>query len=511
MGGGLMQLVAYGSQDIYLTGNPQITFFKIVYRRHTNFSMECIQQTINGISTLSDTYNTSATVTISRNGDLLSQIYVRCDQNTSDGINGDYLIEEVEIEIGGQRIDKHYREWNQIWTELTTPESKVDGFKYLTGGFSNTLVTGGLDAVGGTSQQSIMYPLQFWFCRNIGLALPLIALQYHEVKLQFMWGSGASGSGISRSTANAVTPEVEVWCDYIYLDTDERRRFAQVSHEYLIEQLQIQEEGSSRSTIKLNFDHAVKELIWTVPTSTTEANTVISQQIKLELNGHDRFAFQDREYFQLKQPLIHHSAIPGYNIKETENPKFLVNPIKLHTTAAKAAGSVADTSNPLAIDIDGATANKHISLFSTTVKPKVGDIITIAHTTNDGSNVINSASYTSCIKAVSLTATNTYAITLIENIEAPGYDTASADEVTFTIIARTQNPQSRCSQLSRDIFVFSFALNPEDHQPSGTCNFSRIESSKLLLSSAGIISNIYAVNYNVLRIMSGMGGLAYAI
>ena len=194
-----------------------------------------------------------------------------------------------------------------------------------------------------------------------------------------------------------------------------------------------------------------------------------------------------------------------------ENPKMLVNPIKLHTTAAKAAASAADTSNPLAIDIDGATANKHISLFSSTIKPKVGDIITISHTTNTGSDVTNSASYTSCIKAVALTATNTYAITLIENITAPGYDTASSDEVTFTIIARTQNPQSRCSQLSRDIFVFSFSLNPEDHQPSGTCNFSRIESSKLLLSSPGIISNIYAVNYNVLRIMSGMGGLAYAI
>ena len=122
MGGGLMQLVAYGSQDIYLTGNPQITFFKIVYRRHTNFSMECIQQSISGIATLSDTYTTSATVTISRNGDLLSQIYVRCDQDNTSGINGDYLVEDVEIEIGGQRIDKHYREWNQVWTELTTPE-----------------------------------------------------------------------------------------------------------------------------------------------------------------------------------------------------------------------------------------------------------------------------------------------------------------------------------------------------------------------------------------------------
>ena len=124
MGGGLMQLVAYGSQDIYLTGNPQITFFKIVYRRHTNFSMECIQQTISGSDTLSDTYSTTGTVTISRNGDLLSQLYVRTDQDTTSGINGDYLVEDIEIEIGGQIIDKHYREWNQIWTELTIPAPK---------------------------------------------------------------------------------------------------------------------------------------------------------------------------------------------------------------------------------------------------------------------------------------------------------------------------------------------------------------------------------------------------
>ena len=116
------------------------------------------------------------TVTVSRNGDLLSQIYVKTDQETTSGIHGDHLVEDVEIEIGGQRMDKHYREWHQIWTELTTPSSKAEGFKYLTGGFKNTLVTGGLADAGGTSQQTVMYPLQFWFCRNIGLALPLIAL-----------------------------------------------------------------------------------------------------------------------------------------------------------------------------------------------------------------------------------------------------------------------------------------------------------------------------------------------
>ena len=89
--------------------------------------------------------------------------------------------------------------------------------------------------------------------------------------------------------------------------------------------------------------------------------------------------------------------------------------------------------------------------------------------------------------------------------------TTNDDLVSISIIGRTQNPKSRCSQLDRDIFVYSFALSPEEHQPSGACNFSRIESAKFLLDNPGTISNIYAVNYNVLRIMSGMGGLAYAI
>ena len=498
MGGGLMQLVAYGSQDIYLTGNPQITFFKVVYRRHTYFSMECIQQTINGISVISDTYTTSGTVTISRNGDLLNQIYIRCDQDNSNGINGDYLVEDVEIEIGGQRIDKHYREWNQIWSELTTPESKVNGFKYLTGGFSNTLITGN-----GTLQQSIMYPLQFWFCRNIGLALPLIALQYHDVKLQFTWGSGALADGISRSGLAAVTPTIEVWADYIYLDTDERRRFAQVSHEYLIEQLQIQEEGSSRSTIKLNFDHAVKELIWSVPTSTTEANTIHSQQIKLELNGHDRFAYQDREYFKIKQPLVHHSAIPGYNVKETERPQLLTTPIEIVQNADASDSTPASNEIWIAAESDDVSVVTLGTATSGTSTPKVGDILCIAVTDSAASGTTGSKIGFHSVSTA--TSTTIFSVT-------PGLPVlTSADNTSVSIVARIQDPQSRCSQLNRDIFVFSFALNPEDHQPSGTCNFSRIESAKLLLSSPGTISNIYAVNYNVLRIMSGMGGLAYAI
>ena len=527
MGGGLMQLVAYGAQDIYLTGNPQITFFKIVYRRHTNFSMECIKQTISGNSTISDTYVSAGSVIISRSGDLLSQIYVSCDQDTSDGINGDYLVEDVEIEIGGQRMDKHYREWNQIWTELTTPESKAKGFKYMTGGFSNTLVTGGLDAVGGTSQQSILYPLQFWFCRNIGLAIPIIALQYHDVKLKFNWGSGAAADGLSRSGNTAVTPTVHVWADYIYLDTDERRRFAQVSHEYLIEQLQIQEEGSSQSLYKLNFDHPIKELIWTVPTSSTEANSIISQQMKLEINGHDRFIYQDREYFQIKQPYVHHTSIPGYNIKEQENPQLIIPPLVLTSADGTNSSGTGNTPGECSIVISGNVNDiDEANLTTTTLKlgkanddvpfdVKVGDILKISVSVIDpdtgGSNLgLQSHSGLTTVTAITNNATSDTDATITVS-PSLGITTAVTHSILVEVIARSLNPQSRCSQLSRDIFIYSFALSPEEHQPSGTCNFSRIESAKFILSAAGTISNIYAVNYNVLRIMSGMGGLAYSI
>ena len=288
MGGGLMQLVAYGAQDIYLTGNPQITFFKVVYRRHTNFSMETIQQTINGAST---TAGGSGTVTISRNGDLVSSVYVT--SSNSEIQHGSAIVNEVELEIGGQRIDRQYEEWNDIWNELTTPASKALGLKCM---ICDVGTSGTTDEHAGVGL--VQLPLNFWFCRNPGLALPLIALQYHEVKLKFTWGTAANVG---------TTATCQVWADYIYLDTDERRRFAQVSHEYLIEQIQKQSAGASTSQ-KLNFNHPVKELIWT----SVPLNAYGTAQLKL--NGHDRFASQEEEYFQLRQPFQYHTAVPHQNL-----------------------------------------------------------------------------------------------------------------------------------------------------------------------------------------------------
>jgi hypothetical protein len=487
MGGGLMQLVAYGAQDIYLTGNPQITFFKVVYRRHTNFSIECISQTFNGSQTIGSS-SSIGTATISRNGDLLHKMYVRCDQDTTTGISGDNLITDVTLEIGGQLIDKHTKEWLQVWAELTTPESKAAGYKYLTGGFSNQLVS-----AGGTSQQSIMVPLQFWFCRNPGLALPLIALQYHEVKIKFTWATSvADATGAGRSHA-AATPTMELWTDYIYLDTDERRRFAQVSHEYLIEQLQTTTEGAAATKYKLNLNHPVKELVWT-----NTSSNITTQKAKLTLNGHDRFAEQTREYFQVRQPLDHHTAVPGYNVKETEHPQMLAAPIDSGITSEN------DTPSGLTavtIAANGTGTGSMTYAASQTIPFKVGDLF------------VSSVEPASAAATVSggllhqVTAVSATVVTFTPDLEAPP---ASGDAMKVFIVARAQNPTSRCSQLARDVNVYSFALKPEEHQPSGTCNFSRIDSAHLNFSASATVENIYAVNYNVLRIMSGMGGLAYS-
>ena len=397
MGGGLMQLVAYGAQDVYLTGNPQITFFKVVYRRHTNFSMEAIEQTWNG----SSTSNGRCTATISRNGDLVHRMYLEVGGTTiAAAVNpGSAMIKSVELEIGGQKIDKHTGVWMETWAELTNSNEsghvavKVDDSATAeqTGTrFQNATGMGGVGAKAATSNDLYRVPLQFWFCRNPGLALPLIALQYHEVKVVLehtiatIWTAGAKNT---------------LWADYIYLDTDERRRFAQVSHEYLIEQVQDQSIPSGATSVELNFNHPVKELIWTAAdaaaapgslTGTSLVSPVADKDdlILLKLNGHDRFAARSSTYFSRVQPLEYHS------------------------------GAGLDSANAVAASISG---------------------------------------------------------------------------------------------FNDSICVYSFALKPEEHQPSGTCNFSRIDNAQLSCTTFATANiSCFAVNYNVLRIMSGMGGLAYS-
>ena len=503
MGGGLMQLVAYGAQDIYLTGNPQITFFKVVYRRHTNFSMETIEQTLSGTATDGQT----STCTISRNGDLVYRMYVTSSSQTvTDG--SETLVKEAEIEIGGQKIDKHYSEWMNVWNELSTPESKALALKSMQGSIG---ISNGTSGVG-----FIQIPLQFWFCRNPGLALPLIALQYHEVKVKVTWGTDADTTcGIN--------------CDYIYLDTDERRRFAQVSHEYLIEQLQKEDKSTVSKTHKLYFNHPVKELIWT-----TAADDDYGKA-NIKLNGHDRFALQDTEYFQLRQPYECHTAVPKQNLPAAGKGLLAVGPFGTTTLTVPTGMAAPLTSNAIAnngqytfnfkadtgiLNIQGATAPNPANfapgqelLFSYLDDGAASTFVAVVLVQ---SQIVNGAPAFGDVDGFGDNNANNITMTISVPTQIGGTDTMlSSNEAEDKLtIFRVDGDTSvtgggRTSKLLKKINVYSFALKPEEHQPSGTCNFSRIDNAQLIFTTP-IACTVYAVNYNVLRIMSGMGGLAYS-
>ena len=484
MGGGLLQLVAYGAQDAYLSGNPQITFWRGLFKRHTNFAMEPFRVNLTGQAS----WGTKHSAILGRHADLVSACYLEVELDTIDmntfpirygplggaAFGGDtttvtagtaYIITAVitsgeattigspstavgirftatggatlsgtgrvqtlrggnqvqaaynmlrfvELDIGGQIIDRLYGEWMYIWTLLTHSFDKQAALAaglYDTGVASNGCGLDGRPILGNAYH----IPLPFYFARNPSAAIPLIALQYHEVKINIMWNKTEivqinSSGGAAKSNGPR---QANLICDYVYLDVEERRRMAQESHEYLIEQTQYNEDkGVTGAMIRcdLTFNHPVKELVWVVQNSARGSCTLGNAQggapnffdplnftenamysANLQLNGQDRMQTLYSPYFNSVQVYQHHSG-GGY-------------------------------------------------LFG----------------------------------------------------GAGG------------------------------IYCYSFALKPEEHQPSGTCNFSRIDSATLVMTLNGSTAvsladtenydvRVYALNYNILRVMSGMGGLAYS-
>ena len=409
MGGGLLQLVAYGAQDAYLSGNPQITFWRGLFKRHTNFAMEPFRVNMTGQAS----WGTKHSAILTRYADLVSSGYIEVElaseaagvalTYTADRKAGFNLVQYVELDIGGQIIDRQYGEYMYLWSTLAYPVDGRNKMDYM--GVASLTNNAACGATGRPIRVNLTYiPLMFFFCRNPGAALPLIALQYHEVKINVLWndvklvyGTTATGASISTGPAQA-----NLVMDYIYLDVEERRRMAQESHEYLIEQTQFNEDKgltSAQNRVDLTFNHPVKELIWVTQASWKKdcrIASALSRTISpldydpiiydcaLQLNGQDRMQALPGKYFWNVQQFQHHSGT--------------------------ALGGV---------------------------------------------------------------------------------------------------------------YCYSFAIKPEEHQPSGTCNFSRIDSATLVFSVDGeyAINNVdannydirvYAINYNILRVMSGMGGLAYS-
>ena len=436
---------------------------------------------------------------------------------------GHYLLKQIDLEIGGQLIDRHFGDWLEIWAQLTVPASQEVGYRKLIGQdprnalgqntglqadlFSRTVAIGQgasnpvLPVTNAVIKgRTIFVPLQFWFCRHEGLALPLIALQYHEVKVAIEFrqsyeliqvnlgdrdGSWATtvqmGECISLGTLDA-----SLWVDYVYLDTEERRRFSQASHEYLIEQLQFtgdemvyftQEEGETKYTaITLNFNHPVKELVWVL-----------------------KCFEDDKEWSNFTDTGL--SSVP---------------PVQLQSVTMTSGSAVVTT---------GLTGlpplSSYVALNST--EQTAASLAAI-----NNLDALTRFSHYDTVRPIG--RTTTYGLAQNPVIRAKilinGQDRMSSRPGSYFNWVQTMNHHTNIPK-SPGINVYSFALYPEKHDPSGTCNFSRLDRAKLHLYTgvlwrdgqilspnvgqrdlSGIVK-VFAVNYNILRIMNGMGGLAY--
>ena len=538
MGGGLMQLVAYGAQDVYLTGNPQITFWKVTYRRHTNFAMESIEQTFNGQAD----FGRRIQCTVSRNGDLAYRTYLQVtlpEINQADepaGTNvyarwldcpGEQMISMVEVEIGGQRIDRQYGDWMHIWNQLTQTSEQEDGYAKMIGNttqltyltdpaFADVATACGAANVpeavcaprNALPETTLYVPLQFWFCRNPGLALPLIALQYHEVKINIeirpmdeclfavtqVGESAAPGKNVKATAAYSKSlVAASLYVDYIFLDTDERRRMAQNPHEYLIEQLQFTGDesiGSSSNKIKLNFNHPCKELIWVVQPD-------------------DNVSYCD-SFVETK---VLNMALGAQPFNYTDAIDALPNSIRAFSSSVQLSGAGNNKANTSVINAHGLfnDPNANSDATATEIDELSGNLGSAGAT----NGVSDAGAFVLAETSLKMHCWGENPV-VTAKLQLNGQDRFSEREGSYFDLVQPFQHHTRTPDTG--INVYSFALRPEEHQPSGTCNFSRIDNATLqLVVSAAAIGTantakvrVYATNYNVLRVMSGMGGLAYS-
>ena len=329
MSGGIAQLVAVGAQDAHLVGQPEVSFFRSNYKRHTNFAQTVERQVIQG----NPSAGGMSTVRFERKGDMVGYVYIA--NRAGDAADWSTQVNKVELLIGGQVIDEHDYTFSTILAPTVMNQT-----------YSKHTYT-----------SETFYPLRFSFCENAQSALPLIALQYHDVELRITWADHAS-----------LKTDLEVYAQFIHLDTDERTALSSTPQNMLITQTQ-KAIASASKTQELNFNHPMKYLVAVNGMSAAD-------KIKLQINGTD------------------------VSDAKTVIPHFTSAPIYYHTS--------------------------------------------VGSCTNDN-------------------------ITLVP-----------------------------------------FCLDTSKLQPTGSLNFSRLDSARLVSDNTSFANTIYAVNYNVLRIENGMGGLMYS-
>ena len=548
MAGGVMQLVAYGVQDVYLTGNPQITFFKVIYKRHTNFAIEPIEQSFSGTA---DFGKTSVTATVARNGDLMSRVYLKARVSLSRKSTsregkfawvkrlGHAMIRECTVQIGGATIDRQTGDWMNVWHELARDSNLDHGYSMMVGD------TPMMTELSEDEKSATLYvPLTFWFCRNPGLALPLIALQYHEVNFKFNF------AGVDRLVVKEDGVDVQgsildasLLIDYVFLDSEERKKFAQNAHEYLIEQLQTPDEDTineQNKKFRLSFNHPCKEVVWAMkigkynnpnnnkflgyhPTDFDQVKRRVAEVLyllsldvtKVSAGGVNTYTIQSDSTTNQYHTLTMTDSRVNEAVTQLRTGVVVVTKKADVSTMFDGVELPADFENdPFA----------YVEFMDESWKRLPNNLVsaTVEELQLDPSHVLYPVLSKHFVSVNMPTNYGTWYDGSVNpiwegNIQLNGQDRFSKKDGHY--FNYVQPWQHHSNTPCDGVNVYSFALKPEDHQPSGTCNFSRIDYAQLTLKlteeakvSLGADSTItvFTTNYNVLRIMSGMGGLAYS-
>lgn len=626
-----MQLVAYGAQDVYLTGNPQITFFKVVYRRHTNFSMECIEQPIDAAR-----FGGRHTVQVLRNGDLAGRMYIKLtlpslnvsgfsaatDASENTPLNGTIawvsrvghaIINNIECTVGGSQVDKHWGTWYDLWYDLTHTEEQSRGYDKLIGNVPELTVLNT-----NLPEYTLYVPLQFWFNRNTGLALPLIALQYHEVRFNIEFsqrqyllnytntvtsaGSTVAPTIVAGAGSNTVDiVDASILVDYIYLDQEERRRMAQVGHEYLIEQVQFSGTESvtgSNQKVKLDFNHPCKELVWAINSNlfTNSNNRFLTYYVGNPDDATATAACLNRANVNLATGMLATGSKPSNGTWDSLSTVGVENVsggsvgiVNFSTGNVGFTAIVTNTGGSTQTWLGGNVWLNTGLVYGTSgttgadLAQKLKEVqFNLLTSGNSGSADISDVQVLkSYLNLADASISPNLSVTNFQDNRSPAgqaldvylnqpfnYGADLAGQGNLVSVAKLQlNGHDRFDEQPGEYFnyvqpyqhhthtpadgvnVYSFGLHPEQHQPSGTANLSRIDTTLLWLQmtdpfspqdvspgtssyayqsldfpnaqqarsinvTTQLINNsniwIFAFSYNVFRIMSGMGGLAYA-
>ena len=535
MGGGLMQLVSYGAQDIYLTGNPTITFFKTIYKRHTNFAIEPIEIPIIG----QENFGSELSVNIPKLGDLVTKMYFKCNLKLN-GENGNFswtnrighhLINYIDLLIGGERIDRQYSGWLDIWYELCRNISHDRGYNKLIGNY-DTMV----NLSKNEKSTTIFLPLQFYFNRHNGLAIPLISLQYHKLNIEFKINELDKLIIKEKDVIiEAKISDFTLLCNFVFLDNEENSKFSKNSHEYLIEQTQfngIEKVNTEIESYTLNFNYPCKSLYWYMKNGNFINNKLFLYYLSenyLANNSNDELLTKASIRYILSQMYSENGNIyitldgSGNNITNSENNKTFYEGSSISTidglveiqcnydnlvfTDSNKGICKADDFNnwivikPLSIDKVSKPIDELFNLISRT-----NDIFNIGHQKYDifVNQLSNYGKYID----------HSFNPILTSQLRLNGHIRFSEQESNF--FNYLQPYETHKSSPNDGINLYSFSLYPIEHQPSGTCNFSKIDNVTLDLKFDDEIIDIdnnelyvFTYNYNILRFMQGMAGLVF--